>query len=702
MSNSMSLKALYKEQYDLYPKLSQEEIVALYENEGIEICDAQQKLEELEKALLKKVFPDIVANGDAEISILRNMLNGEGLDDPEDEKIKEIQKELEELDEQRKQLKGFKSYFHKFYVSTSGVKPGFRKMPSFELRNEIVCGTIGLARYWASVYFRKTDNTIPFDDLFQVASGALMSAAHYYAPGGNAKFSTYASRCIENKLKREVYNKRRMKKRPYKPQDFFQREKDNLKYLQNFLLALKKTTSSGRKIYSDKYDQNTFTLLLRFKRLIMSHNREMRLREEMDRSFSSFTKIREQETLNNITQRIIRMINDSKMKTLITNEDRELASLLVNFQNISKSRQETHELIYYLEIYEEKLGLIEQYLQMESQLTNENDGIVPTDEEILVALNKKISKDNKEKNRLKKEGFLEEAPSYIPYHNYKVEYEILYDVDPLIPPEEYENGYNSSKKKERDDIAASMEEQMENLRWLYDEIEQCESETVVLYFDYEDDLCPNYNWQEFNPDREYLTGDILSKNEALKKITEMMDFLTNIPEEDYVQIFLEQRKEKVNAILKEKNAPIIEQNREIKKQADLYDWGLTRQKRLKPNQIANTKRDIELLFGDDSELLILMNANRSKGKWYRNSSASIEDTALESVFFDDYYAALEQLSENEKQVLLMYFDKNGIHSMKAKEIGLQLSMTENQVYKTKAKALKKLRQNPVLQGYNEV
>jgi len=35
MGEDKSLKQLYRQQYDLYPTLSQEEIVALYESEGI-------------------------------------------------------------------------------------------------------------------------------------------------------------------------------------------------------------------------------------------------------------------------------------------------------------------------------------------------------------------------------------------------------------------------------------------------------------------------------------------------------------------------------------------------------------------------------------------------------------------------------------------------------------------------------------------
>lgn len=93
---------------------------------------------------------------------------------------------------------------HKVFIGTRGIKAKDRKYPSDEIRNKIVCGTLGIAKYWASVYYHKTDNTIPYDDLLQIAREALISAAYYYVPNVVAKFTTYARRCIENKLKKEI------------------------------------------------------------------------------------------------------------------------------------------------------------------------------------------------------------------------------------------------------------------------------------------------------------------------------------------------------------------------------------------------------------------------------------------------------------------------------------------------------------------
>jgi RNA polymerase sigma factor (sigma-70 family) len=114
-----------------------------------------------------------------------------------------------------------------------------------------------------------------------------------------------------------------------------------------------------------------------------------------------------------------------------------------------------------------------------------------------------------------------------------------------------------------------------------------------------------------------------------------------------------------------------------------------------------TKKDVELLYGDDKELFVLMNSGRSKNRWGHFADYSVEDEVLINIFLEEYYEALSKLPEQEQQVLLKYYDENGIHSVKTKDIGLELNITESKVYTLKAKALKKLSRNPRLKSYKE-
>jgi len=100
-------------------------------------------------------------------------------------------------------------------------------------------------------------------------------------------------------------------------------------------------------------------------------------------------------------------------------------------------------------------------------------------------------------------------------------------------------------------------------------------------------------------------------------------------------------------------------------------------------------------------LLTLINSDEAKGKWNSAISFSTEEEALNNIFLDDYHQSLSQLPEMERQVLERYFDELGIHSEKVKEIGKDLGITPNKVYKVKSKALTRLRNDPIMQSYLE-
>lgn|GEM_PF-6028690 len=812
MEDKKSLKTLYKEQLDLYPKLSQEEIVTLYESEGIsnETIDETLKklnilIDENRSALssltndssedrlfraihgdidpkqekidnLKKVVDDLekkanelhafhkeildllpsfnstedniekaleILNQEIEtkkLKIEKMQTKQDSLNNQKDKKIDEVKAELELLEKKANNLKRtYKTYSHKFYISTRGIMPKNRKFPSNELRNKIVCGTLGLARYYAGMYYRKYENTTPIDDLIQIANEALMSAAHYYIPSDAAKFTTYARRCIENKLKREIYNRRKTKKRTCKPDQFFQKEKDKVAYIQMFLEALKTKSKSGKTYYySDKYIEAISVILFRFKDDIKYHNFEMKIREENYRLLPSYSGRGNEEKMDIIVQRITKMINESKIETLITDDDRELANILVNYKGINKDTQEIYQFIYYLESYLQKLDLIERYLKAQEKLTIENDYITPTDDEILEELNKQIKLDNKERYKLKKENFFEKRPMYKNYYNYYSEYKELYNVDPFITPEAYEEDeyyYSdgskkfertlSSKKKERDDIISdfnkndiisNLNEMIEDINKYYgddDDLNDCESEMIEEIDNYESEnekivlflsdgeLEVYEDWEEFKIKKDYFYGGtVFSKNDGIKELITMRETISKLTEEEYVKMILKKRKDTINSELERLNAPLLKGNKIITQQLDKYNLGERYKRHLKHHQIAETKKDIELLFGDDSELLILMNSSRNKNKWHYSNNTFVEDEALNNVFLEDYYESLNQLPEIERQVLLKYFDEFGIHSMTAKEIGAELDITESQVYKVKRKALEKLSKNPKLQNYN--
>lgn len=217
--NNNSIAAEYYRSVISLPKLQQDEILTLYESEGITKKSLEEEIKEIEERL-------------EEYKSSEDMLLDAVFNDGETRNQEQENRQL--LRERLNKLKYLsKNYDQKIYKSTQGYIPYNRKFPSVNLRNKIVSGNLYLAISLAYIYFKKSKNNISYDDLVQVAYKSLISAAHYYCPNDKATFKTYASRCIENALKREIYPKKRKKKKYDK--DFIKKEKDKIKYMQMIL-----------------------------------------------------------------------------------------------------------------------------------------------------------------------------------------------------------------------------------------------------------------------------------------------------------------------------------------------------------------------------------------------------------------------------------------------------------------------------------
>ncbi len=79
----------------------------------------------------------------------------------------------------------------------------------------------------------------------------------------------------------------------------------------------------------------------------------------------------------------------------------------------------------------------------------------------------------------------------------------------------------------------------------------------------------------------------------------------------------------------------------------------------------------------------------------------MEDETLNNIFLQDYYNALAHLPEEKRNILLLYFDEVGEHSITAKEIGKRLGISPQKVYEGKRRALQQLSRNNTLQNYRE-
>lgn len=703
-----SIAAEYYRSVMALPKLKQDEILMLYESEGITKKSIEEEIKEIEEKLgLYK---------SAEEMLWESLFGIEKTQENEQEDKELLKERLNKL----KYLS--KNYDQKIYKSTQGYIPHNRKFPSINLRNKIVSGNLYLAISLAYVYFKKSKNNISYDDLVQVAYNSLISAAHYYIPNDKAMFKTYASRCIENALKREIYPRKRKKKIYSK--DFFDREKDRVKYIEMFFEALKCEDEYGNVQYNLNIRDSS--ILFRIDQQIREYNKDKIYREEANRMLK---RVLNKKSVKDVLNEYFNIIKNGKLSVLISDEEREIVNLLVNYEGIPQEKQPIYQTFYYFKWYLQKLDAISLYLNAERETIKKNNEITPTDEEILEEINASIKNTNKEIYQLRKNGFFGQGrPSFCEYYDYYNEYLSQYDVD----------FFNESRAAEKENFAEEYGEYLSYLSDVADDIKQIEAEKVVVYFvslggsldnvparakkyidfsslsleEKENLLAFNYGknnvlniseekyYRDQFDEAHYELAELLimSKQEAEDMIDRYCEAYVN--EEDYVKRQLEKRAQVVNAVLAKKNEPIKEKNRLIKKEIDAYDRGKQLKKHWDMRQFLDVKKDINLLYCDDPELILLIDEKQRNNS--RSKIMETEEAALQNMFMSDYYEALLELPELERKVLSLYYDKNGQHSKTAKDISQELGISPAKVYQKKNNGLKKLSRNSKMIAYNNV
>ena len=213
------------------------------------------------------------------------------------------------------------------------------------------------------------------------------------------------------------------------------------------------------------------------------------------------------------------------------------------------------------------------------------------------------------------------------------------------------------------DVGISRAEEIEQIREEKDE--------ELMNLTYEDHLDEEFGYDDFDLTEEY---------------EEMLD--------DMVKEELASRKNHVLEIVKKKNEPIYAANK--KKLADKKYLGKPYRRKYRMQDILDIEKDISLLYSDDESIFDSRDVRRKK------DYLSVEEQAEVELFLEDYRQSLEELSPIQKNILNLWFDDNGIHSMSAKEISSVLGISSKKVYCEKEKAIKTLQKSSVLQNYRDV
>ena len=681
----MSIKADIRK----FEKMSSEEVDSLYKDNNVGGDKFKKKLDSLKERLDS-------LNDSAE-QRLYNSVFGE-------ENEEENQRKQTEKRELKRQIASLENYLlsEKLKVRNGGVKIP-RIYPSLEIQNKIVESHLYLCDIYARAYYKKLDGAISYDDLFQTASLGLIYAAKYYIPSDIAKFSTYASKCIENQII-NTYIKRKKKKINYD---------DVLFNLDKSLVYLDKLRRDKTgKILHDLRSVNDSLELLGMDKYVI--NRKGQSKENRKKlAYDFFMK-----SFNNAAKQV----NISKGITL---NDRDLISLELTQTKLSKDDKVYETLYRYIICYMRKLYNAILYRDAIREFISKD--LFITDEEIIKFINKKI-KDNKEKvyeKRLPSIGWLT-TMSLSPKGVYTYV---------RLNPEEHE--HYKGNVFARYHYESICERKKEDISWINFYSTDREIQYKILDRDGKKYIQRGYVFnlicKLYSPLIE-LVDPSLSELNIMKQFFKMkkkciifsdynkfLDLALRNKEDfvlydDFIRIYDAFKKayskykdnsyiydgKYINNMLSEYNRTSLISNKDIiqeiiNKNRDTYKLEIFEKLNIKPwttETLKETKDFCSIEEIVEKDILELDDERK-----LRDNRLSLEETVENTFFYNDYMDSLLELSEEERRVLKLWYDENGKHAYTAKEIGAILGIKPSKVNSIKTKALKKVSDNPRMLKY---
>ncbi len=596
----------------------------------------------------------------------------------------EIKKLEEEINNIREQLK-----------NPIKFKREYRVYPSKELEHKVFNAYLYLVRMIASEFSKSSD--LSYDDAFQIGSLGLLSACHYYVPGGPATFKTYASDCIINSLKKSL-KKNPTKKKKYTLFDEIERIEYFEKYLESFIYFDKK-----RKTF-DVRDDYYRVIRNRFGLYTKSHNHKMYLTGNNHLIFRKTTG-----KDYDLSEFLKEILSGSSMKYFITDEDREAFKVYLDYKHIPNDKKKFFMFYELIGKYLRQLKMCKEYIQIYDELQTKNDGEIPDDDKIFKIMNDRI------REKKKQRPFYKDLTSF--YH----EYYDSYNVDMLLKDEnsEYPKG-PMSRHQEIEEIGSWHTDYLEEIEKYLDNIEEVYDEMVEYYSNNLDDAgseelddfiirwdyieCEDADEMVCDSDSELLKNGklllfetIIDKQydkidyetvkkeyeEYIKKLTEYIDFLKNNKDEMVCRV-LKSRADDINSFITAENAPKIEINKKI------YEVASRLGKVLRKHDFKECTKALNIMYADE---VFLDTMPKESGY---NPEFTLEEEAIDNLFMEDYKEACSELPDIQREILSYWFDSMGRHSYSAKEISEKLGISQSEVSKEKNKALKKLRKNKLM------
>ena len=595
------------------PRLSQSDIEKLYESEDIHKDNLDDQIDELSNKLgINNLF---------DFSCDKNNISEEDL------------KKLESLRLKR---------FHKLI---NGKKSIYRTFPSKELISKVVEGNLYLALCYSKKYYKEAGSDYSFDDLFQMASEALISAAKYYIPSSIAKFSTYASRCIDNSLKRDIYNKD--KKKTIK-NDFFRKELSKFNLIETLLNSIDKDSM----VFRDSS--------IRFiNKAIRKYNKNMYYC--FDKTIPLFKKGFSIKDVMNLYRSLI---SDSYINELVDGDDLDFIKHYVSLNELDYHKKTIKFEKEKIKLYMFKIHCIKELIEFEKRYKKENNGNVPSLEEQYEFLikNQRILK---RKNN-SREMFENKRMHFTSFYS---EYYDKYNIDLLSD--------DNNRKTEKENFEEIFKMYSSSIKELlqggcpYVACYDCSGIDVFLTNKYDSDYL-------------YLLYEDELNEEEIRKLYD--DFIEKYGSLDdstlFVKECIQNRVNPVSSYVKEQNKKELPNN--IAALDFMNSMQFYKSKLSKKDFESINKARITLYSLDDSF---------ETERFSRDKKLSVEEEVEVKDFFNTYYNVLSTLSDEEKQVISLCYDVNGYVLFNNKEIADKLNMSSNKVRGIKTRSLNKIRES---------
>ena len=599
------------------PHLSQDDIDRLYDEENICKIDLNEEINNM-------------CSENAEERVLDAIFGKKELDEEEKKRLRKLRVKR----------------FHKLINGKDAIS---RIYPSRELVNKVVEGNLFLAYFYSRKYYRRFSDEYSFDDLFQMSCEALMSAAEYYIPTSFAKFTTYASRCIDNKLKRELIIK---EKKKYIKQDFFRTELSKAKIIYAVLNSV---------------DADTFNIVsyTKINKAIRSYNKKM---------FYCFGKVlpflKDGSSIDDVWKLYNFLISESYINELVDNDDMEFIKQYVSIchKNYFKKTIITEKAR--VKLYMFKIYCIKELIEFEKQYKKDNNGKVPTKDEQY----KHLLKNQRLLNRFYNDkAVMSKNEMYLTLFN--DEYFKRYNINFL--GSDTEN--RVWEKISLDDVFSIYSKSIRELKdkdnvkvKYYD----CSGIMVVSLDDINDSNC------------KFIFEEVLTKDQCLKLYNDFINEYKSFDDSTlFVNKCISNRTKEVSEYVKKKNSIEVYRNIYV---LDFMNSIMFHKSKLSKQDFDSIYKARITLYNIDESLEVEKNT--------RNVKLSLEDEVISNIFFDTYYKVLDSLTDEEKQVMIMSYDINGYNLLSSKEIASKLGLSTNKVRGIKTRALNKIRKSE-LKGY---